>query len=78
MNAVAIKDFKSKLSEYIKQLSDTSEPLFITKHGKIVAKVIPCDDASAWEEIRKEMAGSVKKYDDPTEPVGLEDWEMLP
>ncbi len=77
MLSVAVKDFKAKLSEFINTLNKTGEPIFLTKHGKVIAKITPCDEKTAWEEIRKEMAGSVLKYDNPTEPVGLEDWESL-
>jgi len=77
MTIVTVKNFKAKLSEFLKKLQETSEPILLTKHGKVIAKITPCDDESAWEEIRKEMSGSVLKYDDPTEPVGSEDWESL-
>lgn len=77
MSTVAVKEFKSKLSELLNQISESGEPVFITKHGKIVAKLMPCDEQSAWEEIADLMKGSVKKYDKPTEPVGLDDWESL-
>lgn len=77
MTTVTVKDFKTKLSAFIKKINETGESILLTKHGKVVAKITPCDDRTAWEEIRKKMAGSVLKYDDPTEPVGLEEWESL-
>ncbi len=72
---IALNEFKSKISEYLKNFTD---PIFITKHGKVVAKVLPSNDQEAWDEIKTDMEGSVLKYDDPTAPVGEEDWEMLP
>lgn len=71
---LAVNEFKAKLSEYLKHLS---EPLYITRHGKVVAKVLPSNDEEAWKDIAKDLKGSLLKYDDPTEPVGEEDWETL-
>ena len=42
-----------------------------------MAKVLPSNDEEAWEDIAKDLKGSLLKYDDPTEPVGEEDWETL-
>jgi prevent-host-death family protein len=75
---IALNLFKAKLSEYINQMLTTGKPIFITRHGKTIAKVLPSNEQEAWNTIKKEMMGSVLKYDDPTEPVGLEDWEEIP
>jgi antitoxin (DNA-binding transcriptional repressor) of toxin-antitoxin stability system len=47
----------------------------ITDNGKPVLKIVPYtrDPAEALRALR----GSVIHYDDPLEPVGLEDWESL-
>lgn len=75
---IALNSFKAKLSEYINQMLSTGQPIFITKHGKTIAKVLPSDENEAWNSIKEEMKGSVLKFDNPTEPVGTEDWEELP
>nr|NIR49361.1 hypothetical protein [candidate division KSB1 bacterium]NIR71292.1 hypothetical protein [candidate division KSB1 bacterium]NIS24822.1 hypothetical protein [candidate division KSB1 bacterium]NIU25457.1 hypothetical protein [candidate division KSB1 bacterium]NIV94951.1 hypothetical protein [candidate division KSB1 bacterium] len=51
--------------------------IFITKRGKVVAKVLPYDEDAEKKAIKQRLAGSVKFYKKPTEPVGLEDWEVL-
>jgi antitoxin (DNA-binding transcriptional repressor) of toxin-antitoxin stability system len=49
--------------------------LIITDHGKPVLKIVPYseDPASALKSLRN----SVLKYENPTYPIGLEDWESL-
>jgi antitoxin (DNA-binding transcriptional repressor) of toxin-antitoxin stability system len=49
--------------------------LVITDHGKPVLKVIPFHHDPA--EALKALRGTVLRYDDPLEPVGVEDWESL-
>jgi len=72
---VALNEFKAKLSEYLKNMK---EPIFITRHGKVVAKVLPSDDSEVWEDVKEKMKGSVVQYSGPEKPVGEEDWTLLP
>jgi prevent-host-death family protein len=67
--------FKARALEYLRQVERTGKELIITDHGKPVLRVTPYapDPAGALAALR----GSVIRYDDPTEPVGLEDWESL-
>lgn len=67
--------FKARALEYFRQVEHTGQELIITDHGRPVLKVIPyaADPAEALSALR----GSVIRYDAPTEPVGLEDWEAL-
>lgn len=67
--------FKAKALEYFREVESTGKELVITDHGKPVLKVVPYayDPAEALRALR----GSVVRYDDPLEPVGLEDWESL-
>lgn len=67
--------FKAKALEYFREVESTGKELVITDHGKPVLKIVPFahDPAEALRALR----GSVLQYDDPMEPVGLEDWESL-
>ena len=67
--------FKPHALAYFRQVEETRKALIITDRGKPVLKILPYaeDPAAALKELR----GSVLKYDDPTEPVGLDDWESL-
>jgi prevent-host-death family protein len=67
--------FKAKALELFRQVESTGKDLVITDHGKPVLKVIPYRHDPA--EALKSLRGTVLRYDDPLEPVGLEDWESL-
>lgn len=67
--------FKERPLDYCQQVEATGEELIITDHGKPVLKLAPY--AQDPMEALKALRGSVLRYDDPTEPVGQEDWESL-
>ena len=68
-------EFEAKALEYLNQVQKTGEPLVITENGKPVLKLVP--HTPSEEEALKALRGSVIRYDDPLEPVGVEDWEAL-
>jgi prevent-host-death family protein len=72
---ISKSSFKAKALEYFRQVESTGKELVITDNGKPVLKVVPYvhDPAASLRALR----GSVVRYDDPLEPVGLEDWESL-
>ncbi len=74
---VSKSQFKAQALEYLREVEKGKHPLIITHAGKPVAKVIPYREESDSEAILKSLRGTVLKYEDPTEPVGLEDWEVL-
>lgn len=67
--------FKAKALEYFRQVETTGEPIVITDHGRPALEIrrIARDERDPLEMLR----GSVLRYDDPFEPVGVEDWEAL-
>jgi prevent-host-death family protein len=72
---VSKSSFKAKALEYFRQVESTGEELVITDNGKPVLKIVPY--AHDPEEALRALRGSVIRYTDPLEPVGLEDWESL-
>ncbi len=74
-NVIPRSKLKSSILELVNQVQKTGKEIVITDHGKPVVKIIPCpkDPLEAVNHLR----GSVRKYEDPTEPVGVEDWEVL-
>ena len=72
---VSKSSFKARALEYFRQVERTRKDLVITDRGKPVLKISAYsqDPGEALEALR----GSVLQYDDPTEPVGLEDWDAL-
>jgi prevent-host-death family protein len=75
MKTVSKSQFKPRALEYLRNVEATGEELVITDRGRPVLKVVPYVDDP--EELLKPLRGSVIKYEDPTEPVGVEDWEAL-
>lgn len=72
---VAKSKFKPRALEYFREVERTGKTLIITDRGKPVLKIIPYFE-DPLESLRT-LKGSVLKYDSPTEPVGLDEWESL-
>jgi prevent-host-death family protein len=68
--------FKPKALEYFREVEDTGREIIITDRGEPVVKVVPFRPDPTLA--RDQLLGTVVRYDDPTEPIGLEDWEVLP
>ncbi len=77
MQTVSKSQFKAQALEFLRNVEEKKQPLIITHAGRPVVKVVPYNQKSDQEAILKSLRGSVLKYEDPTEPVGLEDWEVL-
>ena len=75
MNTVSKSRFKAKALDYFRQVEKTGRELVVTDRGKPVLKIVPYRGDS--REALRALKGSVLKYDDPTEPVGVDDWESL-
>jgi len=75
MEVVSKSTMKARALEYFRMVERTGQGVIITDHGRPVLKLLPysADPSEALAALR----GSVIRYDDPTEPVGLEDWEAL-
>ncbi len=62
-------EFKAKCLSLIDQVHAGGEPVVITKHGRVVARLVAASTTRAIGEIRKKLSGSVKSYVDPFEPA---------
>lgn len=67
--------FKPRALHYFREIEKTGKELVISDHGKPVLKIVPYVEDP--EEALKGLRDTVIKYENPTEPVGLEDWEAL-
>jgi len=76
-NIVSKSQFKPKALEYLRQVEKKKKSLTITHGGKPVVKIIPFKEENQDEKILKKLEGTLLYYKDPTEPVGVEDWEAL-
>jgi len=74
-NHVSKSRFKPKALEYFRQVQKSGKPLVITDRGKPVLKIVPYSEDP--QEALKTLRNTVVKYDDPMEPVGVDDWEAL-
>jgi prevent-host-death family protein len=71
--SISKSQFKARALEYFREVERTGRPLVVTDHGTPVIKIVPYtqDPAAAFHELRD----SVVRYEAPTDPVGVEDWE---
>lgn len=74
-NMISKSQFKPRALEYFRKVEKTGKELIISDRGKPVLKIVPYTENS--EEALKALRNTVVEYVDPTEPVGLEDWEAL-
>lgn len=72
---ISKSQFKPHALEYFRTVETTRQELVITDHGRPVAKIVPYNGPGP--DLLEELRNSVLEYDDPTEPVGLDDWEAL-
>lgn len=75
---VSKSQFKAQALEFLRNVEKTKTPLVITHAGKPVLDIVPHkEQPKDPQTILKSLRGTVLKYEDPTEPVGLGDWEAL-
>jgi len=74
-NQVAKSKFKPHALQYFREVERTGKALVITDRGKPVLKIVPYSEKPS--ETLRMLRNSVVKYENPTEPVGLNDWESL-
>lgn len=72
---VSKSQFKARALELMRQVEKSGEPLIITDRGNPKLEVRPYREADRAPLAA--LRGSVSRYDDPFEPVGVEDWEAL-
>ena len=67
--------FKPNALKYFREVQQKGKTLIITDRGKPVVKIIPYSEDPS--EALKALRNTVIKYEAPTAPVGLNDWEAL-
>jgi prevent-host-death family protein len=72
-NTVSKSEFKAKALELFRRVETSGTSLIVTDHGKPVLEVRPYQavERSPLQILRE----SVVRYDQPTEPVGENDWD---
>ncbi|CAB1074825.1 prevent-host-death protein [Alkalispirochaeta odontotermitis] len=72
---ISKSQFKPRALQYFREVEKTGKELIISDRGKPVLKIVPYRDNT--EDVLKALRDTVVKYNNPTQPVGLEDWEAL-
>lgn len=67
--------FKAKALEYFRNIQKNKIECIITDHGEPVLKIVPYSSNPKGE--LDSLKNSVLEYNNPLEPVALEDWELL-
>ena len=67
--------FKPLVLQYFREIEKTGREIIITDRGIPVLKIIPY--SMDHTEALRSLHNSVLEYEEPTEPVGEEDWEAL-
>ncbi|HEX9734473.1 MAG TPA: type II toxin-antitoxin system Phd/YefM family antitoxin [Thermoanaerobaculia bacterium] len=76
MQTVSKTQFKAQVLQYFQQVERTGQEVVITDRGRPVVRMVPFESPDP-EAALKSLRGTVVRYDDPTEPVGVEDWNVL-
>ena len=75
MKKISKSRFKARALEYFREVEETGHDLVITDRGTPVLRVTPYRPEA--DQALARLRGSLVRYDDPTEPVGMEAWEAL-
>jgi prevent-host-death family protein len=66
---VTVTELKAKCLSLVDQVQKTGHAILITKHGEIVAKLVPEHETDLLQQTLEELNHSVTFYQDPFEPV---------
>lgn len=72
---VSKSQFKAKALEFFREIEATGEPLIVTDHGRATLEIRRI--AQKGHNPLDMLKGTVLRYDDPFEPVGVEDWDAV-
>jgi antitoxin (DNA-binding transcriptional repressor) of toxin-antitoxin stability system len=67
--------FKARALELFRYVENTAERVVITDRGRPVLEIRPFHDEKI--DPITFLKGSVKHYERPTDPVGVDDWSIL-
>jgi len=77
MEKINVTELRAHLPSFLAKAKAGKE-IAVTSRGRVIARLVPpFSDKELTVASLKELRGSVLKYEKPTEPVGLEDWESL-
>src|SRR5512138_888913 len=68
--SLAAADFKARCLELMDRVRETGAEYIITKHGRPVARLVPCEPAQSTRHFFGSMKGTVLVFDRPFDAVG--------
>jgi prevent-host-death family protein len=75
-STIAAAEFKARCLELMDRVSETGVEYVVTKHGRPVAKLVPCPPTEARERpLLGSMKGTVLYYERPLDPLD-DDWDV--
>lgn len=72
---ISKSQLKPRILNIFRHIEKTGEEYIVTDHGKPVLKISRY--VQNPDEALSELRDSILKFNDPTEPVGLDDWDMI-
>lgn len=72
-NQISKSEFKAKALEIFRQIEATGESVIVPNHGKPALEVRPY--RGTQRKPLKILRGSQVRFDNPTEPIGADDWD---
>lgn len=81
--SVSRKEFERRTAEILDAARASGDLIAVTDNGRTVFEIKPSAVTGRDErrqrdaDILEKLRGSVLRYDNPFEPVGVEDWEAL-
>lgn len=73
---VTVTDFKAHCTEYLREIANKHDDIYITKRGKIIAVVTEPKPKDSRNPLYGSLKGSLLHIaDDFDEPLGESDWE---
>lgn len=72
-NQISKSEFKAKALEFFRLIESTGESVIVTDHGKPSLEVRPY--RGTQRKPLEILRGSLVRFDNPTEPIGADDWE---
>ena len=75
MKNISKSQLKPRILNIFRQIEKTGEDYIVTDHGRPVLKI--SRNVQKPDEALSELRDSILKFNEPTEPVGLDDWDII-
>ena len=75
MKKISKSKLKPNLLKVFRDIEKTGEEIIVTDHGRPVLKISRYMEQA--EDHLSMLRDTVLQYNDPTEPVGVDDWDAL-